>query len=134
MEYGKHEKIWNRCQEGTPGQSFDPRDVLINTRCRSAVRGLSRQKRAFCAKKWLLRDNKLKRFQMTPANRQRVVLLADDDVVLRNLARLALEGAGFRVLPAADGLEALKLLRVHPEGVDILVRYRDTADGWNQPC
>ena len=58
---------------------------------------------------------------MAAATRQRLVLVADDDVVIRNLIRRSLEGAGFRVLAAADGSEALALSRACPEHIDALV-------------
>ena len=45
---------------------------------------------------------------------RQVVLLADDEVLIRNLVRLSLEDAGFQVLSAADGLEALTLSRNYP--------------------
>ncbi len=48
---------------------------------------------------------------MAGAGERRVVLVADDDVVLRNLIRQTLESAGFDVLSAANGLEALVLSR-----------------------
>ena len=52
---------------------------------------------------------------------RRVVLLADDDVLLRNLVRLSLKDAGFQVLSAADGLEALTLSRNYPAKIDVLL-------------
>lgn len=51
----------------------------------------------------------------------RVVLLVDDEVMIRNLVRLSLQAAGFRVISAADGLEALALSRNHPERIDVLL-------------
>jgi len=53
--------------------------------------------------------------------RQVVVLLAEDDVVLRNIIRLTLERAGFRVLAAADGIEALTFSRKYCNRIDILL-------------
>lgn len=53
--------------------------------------------------------------------KRRVVLLADDEVLIRNLVRLSLEDAGFQVLSAADGLEALALSRNYPEKIDVLL-------------
>src|SRR5215208_2266725 len=52
---------------------------------------------------------------------RRVVLLAEDDVLVRNLVRETLETAGFRVLPAADGLEALALSRSYPDQIHVLL-------------
>ena len=51
----------------------------------------------------------------------RVVLLAEDEVMLRNLIRQTLESAGFEVLSAADGLEAVALSRVFQGRIDALL-------------
>jgi DNA-binding response OmpR family regulator len=40
-----------------------------------------------------------------------VVLVADDDEVVRTLAVRALEKAGYRVLKTSDGLETLKVMK-----------------------
>ena len=69
----------------------------------------------------LFGDNETQDRSMIPVRRQRVVLLVDDDVLVRNLARHTLERAGFCVLPAADGVEAVKLLQAHPDNIDIVV-------------
>jgi CheY-like chemotaxis protein len=58
---------------------------------------------------------------MAVSTRPCVVLLTDDDVVLRNLLRHILEAAGFLVLAAADGLEALAHSRACPQRIDVLV-------------
>ena len=44
------------------------------------------------------------------------VLIADDDGISRKLLRRLLEQDGYAVLAAADGVEALELLRVRPAG------------------
>jgi len=49
-----------------------------------------------------------------------VLLLAEDEAMLRLLAMEMLEEAGFQVLEAADGVEGLELLRSHPE-ISLLV-------------
>jgi len=49
-----------------------------------------------------------------PATRP-VILFADDEPALRALALEVLEEAGFEALAAADGLEALDLLRARPD-------------------
>jgi two-component system chemotaxis sensor kinase CheA len=49
----------------------------------------------------------------------RRVLVADDSLTTRTLERTLLEGAGYEVLTAADGEEALALLRA--QGADLLV-------------
>jgi signal transduction histidine kinase len=48
-----------------------------------------------------------------------VVLVADDDIELRDAATSILETSGFRVLPAADGIQALE--RALSGGVDIVL-------------
>ena len=50
-----------------------------------------------------------------------LVLLAEDDVVVRNMVRLILEGAGFQVLAAADGMEALSISRQYSGRIDVLL-------------
>lgn len=47
------------------------------------------------------------------------VLLAEDDRALRRFLQVVLERAGFEVIPAADGLEAMKLALSNP--VDVVV-------------
>ena len=47
------------------------------------------------------------------------VLLAEDDRALRRFLQVVLERAGFEVIPAADGLEAMKLALSSP--VDVVV-------------
>src|ERR1700759_5224551 len=49
-----------------------------------------------------------------------VLLLAEDEAMLRLLATEMLEEAGFQVFEAADGVEGLELLKSHPE-VSLLV-------------
>ncbi|MGH7526434.1 MAG: hybrid sensor histidine kinase/response regulator, partial [Gemmatimonadales bacterium] len=46
-----------------------------------------------------------------------VILVVDDEVVVRRTARAALEGYGYRVLEAADGLEALECFRKRPNDI-----------------
>jgi CheY-like chemotaxis protein len=52
---------------------------------------------------------------------QVVVLLADDEVAIRNIMRLALEAEGYFVLAASDGTEALTLARDYPGSIHVLV-------------
>lgn len=58
---------------------------------------------------------------LTPAedSPQVSVLLAEDDRALRRFLEVVLERAGYRVVPAADGLEAMKLVMSTP--VDVVV-------------
>jgi CheY-like chemotaxis protein len=44
-----------------------------------------------------------------------ILLLAEDEAMLRLLAMEMLEEAGFQVFEAADGVEGLELLKSHPE-------------------
>jgi two-component system, cell cycle sensor histidine kinase and response regulator CckA len=48
------------------------------------------------------------------------ILLAEDDPHLRTLSALALQDFGYRLLQAADGQDALRLLQDHPEPIDLL--------------
>jgi CheY-like chemotaxis protein len=43
------------------------------------------------------------------------ILLAEDEAMLRVIAVEMLEDAGFKVFQAGDGMEALELLKAHPE-------------------
>jgi PAS domain S-box-containing protein len=49
------------------------------------------------------------------------VLVADDEEAVRDVARMMLEGAGYTVLTAADGVEAVELFRNRPESVDAVI-------------
>ena len=51
--------------------------------------------------------------------RETSVLLVEDDPALRRYLEILLERAGHKVIPAADGLEAMKLLLSKP--VDVVV-------------
>ena len=48
------------------------------------------------------------------------ILLAEDEAMLRMIAVEMLEDAGFKVFEAADGVEALELLKANPE-ISLLV-------------
>ena len=58
---------------------------------------------------------------MQPAERGRRtrVLLAEDDRALRRFLEVVLDRAGYKVIPAADGLEAMKVALSTP--IDIVV-------------
>ena len=58
---------------------------------------------------------------MSSTPNRRVVLLVDDNVLVRNLVRLSLQSAGFDVVAAADGIEALALSRNYPARIDVLL-------------
>jgi CheY-like chemotaxis protein len=50
-----------------------------------------------------------------------VVLVAEDEVMIRNIVRIALEEMGVSVLTASDGKEALELSRKFPGTIHALV-------------
>ena len=52
---------------------------------------------------------------------QLVILVADDEVMIRNLVTLLLQGKGFVVLSASDGQEALELSRSYPGTIDLII-------------
>jgi two-component system, cell cycle sensor histidine kinase and response regulator CckA len=52
---------------------------------------------------------------------QPVILVADDEVTIRNIARLTLEEAGYFVLTAGDGEQALDLSRGFHGTIHVLV-------------
>jgi CheY-like chemotaxis protein len=49
------------------------------------------------------------------------VLVVDDEGIIRDLARSALEASGFRVLEARDGLEAVEIFQSGQETVDLVL-------------
>jgi CheY-like chemotaxis protein len=50
-----------------------------------------------------------------------IILLADDEVLIRNVARRVLQSAGYFVLPANDGEEALDISRQYPGKIHVLL-------------
>jgi CheY-like chemotaxis protein len=56
-----------------------------------------------------------------PRSGTETVLLADDEPMVRNLARAILEGYGYRVLLAGDGREAVDLYARERAGIDLVV-------------
>ncbi len=62
---------------------------------------------------------------MTPRDpqecRKHVILVVDDDISVRNVARTVLETYGFSVLEAADGEAALEALKVHGASISLSV-------------
>ncbi len=50
-----------------------------------------------------------------------VILVAEDEVVVRNIVCLLLNKEGYQVLAAADGAEALELAREYRGEIDLLV-------------
>jgi CheY-like chemotaxis protein len=56
-----------------------------------------------------------------PVRGEETVLLVDDEAALRDLGRQALEGAGYRVLTAASGEEALAIHQARGAAIDLVV-------------
>jgi len=54
------------------------------------------------------------------AERQETILVVEDQAQLRRATVYTLERAGYSVLSAGDGYEALQLLRQHPEPIDLV--------------
>jgi DNA-binding response OmpR family regulator len=52
---------------------------------------------------------------------QPVILVADDEALIRNLVTLLLQHEGYFVLSAADGHEGLELSRKYPGRIDLLI-------------
>jgi DNA-binding response OmpR family regulator len=52
---------------------------------------------------------------------QPVILVADDEALLRNVVTLLLQHDGYFVLSAADGHEGLELSRKYPGAIDLLI-------------
>jgi two-component system, cell cycle sensor histidine kinase and response regulator CckA len=52
---------------------------------------------------------------------QTVILLADDEVLIRNVARKVLQSAGYFVMAANDGEEALNISRQYPGPIHALL-------------
>jgi len=59
------------------------------------------------------------------------VLLVDDDMLIQQLMRTQLDEAGFKVLVAGDGVEALRMLREQKPAAVILDIHLPKLDGWN---
>jgi CheY-like chemotaxis protein len=52
---------------------------------------------------------------------QTVILLVEDEILIRNVARIVLEREGYFVLTAADGEEGLHLSRTFPGKIHLLL-------------
>jgi DNA-binding response OmpR family regulator len=53
--------------------------------------------------------------------RRPVILVADDDVMLRNIVTILLQRQGYDVLSASDGQEGLDLSRKYPGTIDLAI-------------
>jgi CheY-like chemotaxis protein len=49
------------------------------------------------------------------------ILVVDDEGIIRDLARSALESSGFRVVEARDGLEAVEIFQAGTEPIDLVL-------------
>jgi CheY-like chemotaxis protein len=58
------------------------------------------------------------------------VMVVDDDVDILDVTRLALEGGGYRVLPARSGPEALRTLEQSRPDLILLDINMPDMDGW----
>ena len=67
---------------------------------------------------------------MTSSQVQRNVLVVDDHAPMRTLCRVNLEAAGFRVLEAADGDEALAAIRTDRPDLILLDIMMPRVSGW----
>jgi CheY-like chemotaxis protein len=60
--------------------------------------------------------------ELRPSNPdKKVILIAEDDVVVRSIARIVLETAGYFVLSANDGADALNISRQYPGTIHALL-------------
>src|SRR6266436_96102 len=50
-----------------------------------------------------------------------VILVVDDEVIVRDIVQRILTKEGFAVLAAADGAEALELFQTFPDTIDLLL-------------
>jgi len=64
------------------------------------------------------------------SGRPRSVLVVDDDEPLRTMCRVTLEDAGFRVLEASDGDEALVCIKLDRPDVILLDIIMPRVSGW----
>lgn len=56
-----------------------------------------------------------------PRGRNEVVLLVDDEDTIRKIIQQTLERYGYRVLPAADGAEAVSLFKAHRNEIAVVI-------------
>src|SRR5437868_13909160 len=67
-----------------------------------------------------------------PSQLQKTLLVVEDDDVTREGLAIALRQAGYAVVPAANGLEALNALRAGPRPEAILLdMLLPVLDGWH---
>ncbi|NLF19063.1 MAG: PAS domain S-box protein [Lentisphaerae bacterium] len=56
-----------------------------------------------------------------PGGQGETVLVAEDEALVRDICRRMLERAGYRVMVASHGLEAVRIVRANPGAIDLLV-------------
>jgi PAS domain S-box-containing protein len=56
-----------------------------------------------------------------PARARETVLLAEDEELVRKMAKRVCESAGYQVIVAPDGVEALRLAAAYPEPIHVLI-------------
>jgi CheY-like chemotaxis protein len=56
-----------------------------------------------------------------PAAAKETILIVDDQAVVRDVVRQALESHGYRLLVAASGAEALQMSEEYPGTIDLLI-------------
>ncbi len=56
-----------------------------------------------------------------PAGGTETILVAEDEDMVRTVAQKVLESAGYHVITAKDGAEAVDLIKANPESVDLLL-------------
>ncbi len=64
------------------------------------------------------------------ASERKAVLVVEDDIDLLGMVRLVLEGAGYRVLAAGEGGEALQEIAREMPGLILLDMKMPGMDGW----
>lgn len=55
------------------------------------------------------------------------ILLVEDEDEIRLITSLVLKGAGYNILEAANGDEALKIMQTHPQAADVKLLFTDIA-------
>ena len=60
-------------------------------------------------------------WEKIPTGNQKKILLAEDEDAVRGLAVTALEHAGYEVIQASDGVEAVALFKAHSGDFDLVV-------------
>lgn len=66
--------------------------------------------------------------QMKKMNSARIVLIVDDEALIRMVAHASFEEAGFEVLEASNGSEALEVLDAHPDVAAVLTDVQMPGD------